>query len=222
MNSWAFTIGGVLLAMGGCTLAGSFIEQDRLAHVPRMTCDQLARDGPPADGQVILTDLRPCSRGVVAARLDHSLDLYVPAYPAGLGREPEPPDLAFLFQVWDDHERDRLLEQAGPLEVTCWVHKGARVVWLSRGPGQMEEWAQAGLQQKYPGIRLASVWVLTVGHGATPTAEQARRALRYGIAELLVGGAILYWGAVAARRFGRPAVPLGVLLPEPEARRPNG
>jgi hypothetical protein len=206
MTSRIFTIGVLFLLVGGWTLAGRFIVQDRLARVPRMTCDQLARDGPPGDGQVTLTDARSCSRGVVAARVDHSLDLYVPAYPAGSAREPEPPDLAFLFQIWSDDEQDRLLEQPGPVEATCWVHRGAQVVRLCRGPGEIEEWARDGLQEQYPGIRLANVWVLTVGHGATPTAEQARSALGYGIGELLIGGALLGWGTVLARRrFGDPS-----------------
>src|SRR5437763_904586 len=139
MISRILTVGVLFVFLGGWTLSGHFIVQDQLARVPRMTGEQLARDGAPADGQVTLTDLRPCSRGVVAARLDHSLDLYIPAYPSALAREPEPPELAFLFQIWDDNERDRLLEQLRPVEVTCWVHRGAKVVNISRGPGEIEE-----------------------------------------------------------------------------------
>jgi hypothetical protein len=206
MKSWPITIGGFLMLLGAWTLVGSYMVREQLAAVPRMTCNQLARDGPPADGLVTLTDLRPCSRGVVAGRFDHSFDLYVPAYSAGLMREPEPADLAFLLQVWDDDERDRLLGQSGPLEVTCAMHR-AQVVRLCHGPGEIEEWARDGLQQKYPGIPLVGVWVLTVGHGGTPTALQARNGLRYGIGELLLGGAVLGWGIVRARRRGRSAAP---------------
>src|SRR5262245_48026005 len=191
MKLRVMTIGVLFLLIGGWTLLGSFLVQNQLARVPRMTCDQLARNGPPADGQVTLTDLRPCSRGTVAARFDHSLDLYVPAYPAGLRQEPEPPDLVFLLQVWDDNERSRLLDQPGPVDVTCEVHRSARVVKISRGPGEIEEWARDDLQKKYPGIRMANVWVLTIGYGPTPTAERARSGLRYGIGELLIGAVVL-------------------------------
>jgi len=222
MNSWAITIGGLFLLAGGWTLAGSFLVQEELARVPRMTCDQLAGNGPPADRLVTLTDVRPCSRGFVAARVDHSLDLYVPAYPAGLGQEPEPPDLAFLLQVWDNDERHRLMEQPGPVDVTCEVHRPARVVKICRGPGQIEEWARDGLQKKYPGIRIANVWVLTVGHGGTPTAELARSGLRYGIGELLIGGAVLGWGALRARRPGRQTAPLGSGPLDPANGRTSG
>jgi hypothetical protein len=136
-----FVIGGLLLLLGGCSLAGGVIVQYRLARVPRMTCDQLARNGPPADGQVTLTDVQPCSRGFVATRHDEGLDLYIAAYPAGLGKEPEPADLHFLLQVGDDDDRHRLLDKPGPVEITCWAKRGARVVAVSRGPGQIEEWA---------------------------------------------------------------------------------
>jgi hypothetical protein len=47
--------------------------------------------------------------GRFVARYDGDLDLYVPAYPAGLAKEPRPADLAFLLQIWDDEERHRLL-----------------------------------------------------------------------------------------------------------------
>ncbi|OAI50283.1 hypothetical protein AYO44_05715 [Planctomycetaceae bacterium SCGC AG-212-F19] len=214
MNSRVLTVGVLLLLIGGCSLVGSFIVQDRLSQVPQMTGDQLARNGPPADGQVTLTDLRPCSRGVVAARVDHSLDLYVPAYPAGLGQEPPPADLGFLFQVWDDDERERLLGEPGPVEMTCWVHKGVQVMKISRGPGQIEEWAWDGLQKKYPGIRLDNnIWVLTVGHGHTPTAMRARSSWRYAIAELLLGAAVLggaaffKWRRVDTSSVFEPGVP---------------
>lgn len=215
MHSRVITVGVLFLLIGGWTLAGRFLVQDRLARVPRMTCDELARNGPPAEGQVTLTDLRACRRGVVAAIVDHSLDLYVPAYPAGLVQEPDPPDLAFLLQVWDNNERHRILEEPGPVDVTCEVHRPARLVRICRGPGEIEQWAQEGLQKKYPGIRMPNVWVLTVGYGGTPTAEQVKSGLSYGIGELLIGGAVLGWGVVLARRPRRPTARLGAGPPDP-------
>jgi hypothetical protein len=211
--------GCLLLLIGGCSLANSYLVQDRLSRVPRVTCDQLARNGPPADGQVTLTDLQPCGRGFVASRSGESgdLDLYIPAYSARLAIEPNPPDLAFLLQIWNDDDRRRLLDHPGPVEGTCWVHKGARVVEVSRGPGQIEEWARNGLQEKYPGIRLAEVWVLTFGHGSTPTAERVTSARWYGITELLIGAVVLALGGILAwRRVAKPAAPLRSALPESE------
>jgi hypothetical protein len=70
---------------------------------------------------VILTDIRPCSRGFVATRSDGDLDLYIPAYPAGLAQEPGPADLVFLLQVWSDEDRQRLLDLPGPIDVSCWA-----------------------------------------------------------------------------------------------------
>ena len=57
-----------LLAFGGCSLAGSWSHRERSANVPRMTCDQLLRDGPGPDGLVTLTDARLCRRGHVGRR----------------------------------------------------------------------------------------------------------------------------------------------------------
>jgi hypothetical protein len=199
------TIGGLLLLTGGCSLANSFDVQDRLVRVPRMTCAQFARNGPPADGQVTLTDLKLSSRGAVAWRNRVSpgdLDLYVPACPADLAQEPEPADLAFLLQVWDDDQWQRMRGQPASLEVTCWARRGARIVKFTQGPGQVEEWARDRLEQKYPGIRLGNVWVLTVGHGYTPTLDRAQSAFRYGIGELVAGLAVLAFGLVQAWRCG--------------------
>jgi hypothetical protein len=226
MNRWALGVGGLLLLCGGCSLTTSFVVQDRLSRVPRMTCAQLARNGPPADGQVILTDLKACGR-TVGGESDGDLDLYVPAYPAGLGREPAPPDLAFLVQMWDDDAWRRLRDGPGPVEVVCWVHRGARVVECCRGPGEVEIWARDGLQTEYPGLRMADAWVLTVGHGSTPTPERVQSAWNYGIGELLFGTAVLVCGAVAAwrrRRLAPPAPPPGAVPTRPEegAARPVG
>jgi hypothetical protein len=196
-------IGGLLLLFGGCSLANSYLVEERLAQVPRMTCDQLLRNGAPADGQVTLTDLQACSRGFVAVygspEYGH-LDLYIPAYGAGLGKEPDPPALNLLLQIWDEDQQHKLLNHPGPVEGTCWARKGAREVQVSRGPGEIEEWASKGIRDKYPGIRLANVWVLTFGHGSTPTTERVLSARQYGIWELLIGSAALCVGAVLSLR----------------------
>ena len=63
-----------------------------------------------------------------------------------------------------------------------------------------------GLEKKYPGIRLAKVTVLAVGHGNTPTAYRVRSAFHYGIGELVASVMILAWVAVRAwRRRSGPA-----------------
>jgi hypothetical protein len=184
-----------------------------------MTSDELALNGPPADGQVTVIDLRPC-REYVATRHDFDLDFYVPAYPAGLGQEPTPRDLAFLLQIWDDDTRRRLMEQPGQVEFTCWAHRRARVVEVCQGPGQIEEWVRDGLQKKYPGIRLPKIVVLTIGHGSTPTPERARSGFRYGIGELLIGGALLSWVAFQRRR--RTGTGVLELAGETRVHRPSG
>jgi len=189
-------IGCFLLLMGGCSLAGSAAVQRQLDAVPRMTCNQLIRNGPPNDDQVALTDLRPCGKGFVATRHDGDLDLYIPAYPARLAAEPDPKELLLLLQVWSDEDRRLLLDRPGPTEVTCWATQRARIVPFSHGPGEVEDWVQDQLRAKYPGIRLTNMMVLTFGHGNTPTAERVRSAHEYGIWEIVIGSIVLASGAI--------------------------
>jgi hypothetical protein len=202
-----FILGGLLLLVGGCSVAGSYATKDRLARVPRMTCDQLARNGPPADGQVTLIDVRPCGRGLVSLRSgEFDDDVFLPAYASGLGQEPEPPKLGFLLQIYGDHGRYPPLEQPSPVEVTCWAKKGC-VVEIGRRPGEIEKAVQKGLLERYPGIRLNDFWVLTIGHGFTPTADRVHSAWQWGIVELVIGAAVLGVGGILARR--RPGLSVG-------------
>jgi len=191
-----FVIGCLFLLAGGCSLRGSEVVRNRLAGLPRMTCDQLSRNGPPNDGQVAVTDLLPCDNGFVATRIDGDLDLYVPAYPAKFAQEPRPRDLVFLLQVWSDEDRQLLFKNPRPSEVTCWATHYAKVVTFSRGPGEVEQWVGDGLQVKYPGIQLAKMMVLTFGHGDTPTAERVRSAHQYGIWDIAI--AVIFLALSAA------------------------
>jgi hypothetical protein len=150
-----------------------------------MTCTQLAQRGPSPDGYVRLTDVRPCRQGPVFWRDGLSpghVELYIPAYPSGLENEPDPAHLSFLLEILDDDEL-RLLELPGTGDLTCEVQ---------RGPGRVEEWARRALEVKYAGLRLADLWVLTVGLHE-PTASRARSAMAYGIGSILAGGTILAW-----------------------------
>ena len=174
MNSWPLTIGGLLLLAGGCSLTGGYVTQDHLDRVPRMTCDQLAQNGTPADKQVILTDLRLAGAGIVATRHDGHLEVCIPVYPAIRNQEPQPAEMAFLLRVWGDEDWRRIKEQPGAIEVNCWAERPASYAPVAQSPRDLEGWAWNGLGTKYPGIRLDTIWLLTVGHGATPTAEKVR------------------------------------------------
>jgi hypothetical protein len=199
---WYFILSALLFLLGGCSVASSFVVQERLTHVPHLTCDQLLQQGPPADGQVLVTDL--CAyREAIGTRYDGSLEAYAPAYSAGLPKEPTPPELKFLLQVWDDDAYDRLYKQPTAGEMACWANRTPRFVEVCGGPGQIPTWVREHLEKKYPGIRLAHLMVLSIGHGSTPTPEQVESAWNYGVGELVLGAAVLAFAtALAWRRRG--------------------
>lgn len=217
---WLFLVGTLLILNGGCSINTCYWMEGRVAPLPRMTCDELVRNGPPADGQVIVTDLRPCSRGVVYVRNAISpgdLALYVPCYPAGQAQEPEPKDLVLLLQVWDEEEAKRLVKEPGPFEVTGWANRRMRVVDDCEGPGDVEEWARTALEKKYPGIQLGKLSILSIGHGETPTAARAAIAWQYGIGEVVLGMVVLVGGLVwySRKRLPAASAPPAEASPEP-------
>jgi hypothetical protein len=182
--SWVVIVGLLLLAYGGCCLRNSSIVREQADRVPRMTCDQLVQNGPGTHPYVTLADVRLCTGGYVFRRdgMDGNLDeLCQPVYSAGLGQEPKPSKLTLLLRITDDRDRERLIGQPGVVEFTCGVY---------RGVGQIDPGIVTGLEKKYPGIRPADCWVLTVGN-LEPTVSRARSIRWDGIVALLIGGVVL-------------------------------
>ena len=178
-----------LLIIGGLSLAVSCSHQRRLANVPRVTCDELRRNGPAADGLATLTDIKVCGNGHLMHRdglCPGDVELYVPVFAGHLQREPPPSELNLLLAIHDDDPLDRLLQSDGPFEFTCQV---------DRHGNRLDDWVRQGLTAKYPGIRLATCWILNVGlHEPSPFV--ARRMLQLGLFSLLLGGIVLTWLAL--------------------------
>jgi len=199
-RSW-FTIAScALLIYGLACLLGYPAQQRRAAAVPRMTCEQLLRNGPGPDGYATLTDVRPCGKGYAFWRDAMSpgdVDVFVPVYAAALPREPEPHELTLLLEVQDAGDWQRL-RGAEVVEFTCQVHSTAN---------RVPDWAQSGLAEKYRGIRLADLKVLTVGLHE-PTLAKARLLLVHGTWATTVGAALLGWLMWRGRASGTPP-PLG-------------
>src|SRR5262245_60984082 len=81
-----------------------------MSHVPRMTCDELVRNGPAGHRYVALTDARLSNRRSVS-ELDGEtggLELYHTVFSAALGREPDPRDLKLVLCVLVEGERRRI------------------------------------------------------------------------------------------------------------------
>jgi hypothetical protein len=164
-SSWVLVVGILALSYGGCVVPNSYAVRELAERVPRMTCDELVRNGPGPNEYVTLTDVRLCRGGYVFRRdsFNGSLDeLVQPVYSARLARPPEPQELALLLRITDDQEKDELIGQPGTVEFTCAVSKGVRKV---------DAGIARALEDKYPSIQLARCWLLTVGN-LEPTAAR--------------------------------------------------
>ncbi len=175
-----------LLIFGILSVMGSWSHERRLADVPRMTCDQLVRNGPGADGFATLTNIKSCGRGYVFHRdgeYPSDIEFYVPVYAAHLQAEPQPRDLVLLLAIYDDDPLDRLINADGPVELTCEAH---------RDTNRLEDWVRQGLTARYPGLQLANCWLLNVGlHEPSPFV--AHRMTRAGILTILAAGLLFAW-----------------------------
>jgi hypothetical protein len=175
-----------LLIFGALSLQGGWSHRQQLAKVPRMTCDELMRNGPGADGFATLTDIKACGRGYLFHRdalCPSDVEFYVPVYAGHLQQEPQPGDLTLLLAIHDDDAIDVLISQQGTVEFTCLADRN--VAWL-------EDWVRQGLAAKYPGLQLANCWILKVGlHEPSPFV--AHRMLQAGLATVFAGGLLCAW-----------------------------
>jgi hypothetical protein len=197
-------MGALLLLYGGCTVWGGGVIEDRAARVPRMTCDELVRNGPGGNTYVTLTDVKVCTGGSLFYGDGLSpghVEETVPVYSAGRGREPEPRDLALIVQVFDDEERQHIFRQPEVGELTCEVR---------RAPGWMDPEDLRALEAKYPGLRVDRCWVLGVGL-FEPTAARAREMKWQGTFAAWTGVALLaavgLWVGYERRRAPLAAQP---------------
>ena len=193
---WMMIASCGLLVYGLACLLRYPVQQQRAAAVPRMTCEQLLKNGPGPDGYATLTDVRLCGKGYAFWRDGMSpgdVDVFVPVYAAALPREPEPHELALILEVQDASDWQRL-RSAEVVEFTCQVHSSAN---------RVPDWAQSGLAEKYRGIRLADLKVLTVGLHE-PTLAKARTLLWHGTCASTVGAALLGWLLWRGESSGTP------------------
>jgi hypothetical protein len=197
-------IGALLLLYGGWTVRGGGDVEGRAARVPRMTCDELARNGPGGNTYVTLTDVKVCTGGSLFYRDGLSpghVEETVPVYAAGRGREPEPRDLALVLQVFDDEQRQHILRRPEVGELTCEVR---------RAPGWLDPEDLPAIESKYPGLRVDRCWVLGVGL-CEPTAARARQMKWQGTCAAWTGVALLagvwLWAAHERRRAAPASQP---------------
>ena len=198
-------IGGVLcLGFGGCNLVVSQRWQEREPNIPRLTCDQILRQGPGTADLVIVTDVRPCTREPVywsTGGGDIHIDeyFYLPVYPVGAAKEPENHEVAFLFFTTERDIGLKLIGHPAGTELLCTVGLGI---------SELDSDTQELLASRYPGLRVRDCWLLTT-HDDRSMSERAAQGYRAGIGFLVAGvllitTAIVFW-AITARSSDTPA-----------------
>jgi hypothetical protein len=156
-------------------LSGNIKKQAE--NLPRMTCDDLVRNGPGKNTYVTLTDVMLCSRGHAMARdMDAAMQMYVPIYSRN-GREPEPVELTLVLEVHDDRDRELLLAQPDIGELNCQVDRTIDDI----DPGFIKT-----LETKYAGIRVLKMRMVSVGLHE-PTLVKSQRVWWHGIVSVLLG-----------------------------------
>ena len=206
-----------LLVYGAYCLVVSPRVRDEAKRLPRMTCAQLAQNGPGPNRFIALTDACLNLGGSSVTERDGetgAFEMYHPLYAADLQQEPQPREFRLILGIMDETERRRIrddgnkhkqLGKPGLSELTGAVTKG----------GALPPWVQKGFAEKYPGIRLDNCWVLTVG-GYEPTSQRAERLQWHGIGCTLAATALIlgwwFWRCAVPKRL--PVQPATTMEPE--------
>jgi hypothetical protein len=174
-----------LFAYAGLCLTQSGTVKKQAESLPRMTSDELVRNGPGKNYFITLTDVHLCSRGHAFYRdMDAAMQMYVPIYSRN-DQEPAPPELKLLLEVLDDRDLEKLLAQPDVGELNCQVDRSVRDV---------DEGFITYLQTRYPGMP-ANLRLVSVGLHE-PTVEKSERMWRDGAVSLLLGVALITWWAL--------------------------
>ena len=192
MNRWAWLLLACVCSFdyGAWCVALSGRVEEEAGRLPKLTCDQLIKNGPGGNNYITLTDVHLCSRGYAFYRdMDNAMQMYLPIYSSRLPQEPWPRDLAILLEILDDRDRERLLAQPDVGELTCEIW--TRVDQIDTGFHEV-------IAAKYPGIQLKKCRVVSVGLHE-PTVLKAQRIRQDAIVSFVLGGALLGW--LAWRRF---------------------
>jgi hypothetical protein len=197
---WLLVVAVLLLLYGGWTMHGGSVVEERAALVPRMTCDELVRDGPGGNTYVTLTDVKVCRGATLFYRDGLSpghVQETVPVYSAKHAQEPAPRELGLVLQVFDDEQRQRIIRQPEAGELTCEVR---------RAPGWLGPQDVPALESAYPGLRVGQCWILGVGL-FEPTAARANQMKQDGALAATLGLAVLaglgLWALYERRRAVR-------------------
>jgi hypothetical protein len=176
--------------LGVFCLVRSGETRRRAETTPRVTCGQLAQNGPGSHRHLTLTDAWLSAGKSVAERDSetNALEMYHPVYAVGLNVEPAPRDLKLILCILDEAERRRIRDARNAAEQQGQRGLGDLVGAVAKADG-LPQWARSRLRATYPDIRLDDCWVVTVG-ADEPTPRRAERLFWVGLGATLAALAL--------------------------------
>ncbi|MGE3806531.1 MAG: hypothetical protein AB7K24_17840 [Gemmataceae bacterium] len=199
---WPLWLAGGLFVYSVICLSQLPGVQAQRDGLPRLTCAELVQqNGPGSHAYIALTDAKLASDHGVIRRDPLSpggMDMYVPIYPAALGKEPPAADMRLILDINDDRERDRLTANPEPGEIIASVRRA--------GP-ELDAWAKQRLERSYPGLPVDQCWLVIVGLHE-PSARKSANLYQHGVSALVLAGVmVLGWWMWQARRRATASAP---------------
>ncbi|HJZ89601.1 MAG TPA: hypothetical protein VKE40_01935 [Gemmataceae bacterium] len=199
---WLPIIAAGLAGYGGYCLLDAPAVRKVADGLPRMTCDELIRNGPGGHRYLVLTDTA-LSVGKSVSERDSdtgALELYHPAYPAAVAREPAAFEFRLILGIQDENDRRRVRDDRHHRREAGQADLSPLTVEVTDTADRLPAWARDGLTLEYPGIPLGQCRVVTIGRDE-PTVARAEELQWRGLGLLSIGGAAIFGWAIWRMRF---------------------
>jgi hypothetical protein len=199
---WFPIIAAGLAGYGGYCLVDSPAIRAEADGLPRMTCDELIRNGPGGHRYLVLTNAALSAGKSVSERDSDTgaLELYHPLYAAAVPGEPAPFEFRLVVGIFDEDDRRHVRDDRNDRQAGGQRGQSPLTVQVADTADRLPAWARDGLARQYPGIPLGTCRVVTIGRDE-PTAARAEELKWRGLGLLSIGGVAIFAWAVWRMRF---------------------
>src|SRR5262249_62366369 len=116
-----------------------------------------------------------------------ALELYHPAYPAAVAREPAAFEFRLILGIQDENDRRRVRDDRHHRREAGQADLSPLTVEVTDTADRLPAWARDGLTLEYPGIPLGQCRVVTIGRDE-PTMARAEELQWRGVGVLSIWG----------------------------------